>query len=169
MKKKKMWRYFFLLYSIIIVKMIIFKYPLTTLAEISQSWGEGFIRQGIESANFIPFKTIAMYIHYYGSMNSFENLLGNILVFIPLGMILPKAFRIFDHFVWILFFSFVFIADLELFQLVTRFGEFDVDDIILNMAGVMIGFAIYKIMLKVRLQSILRNEGIYESKENCSQ
>ena len=167
MKKKRWWRGLFLLYSFIIVKMIIFKYPLSMLWEVSKSWGEGFIRQGIESANFIPFKTITMYLHYYGSLNSFENLIGNILIFIPLGLILPRAFKLFDRVFWMTFFSFVFILDIELFQLVTRFGEFDIDDIILNLAGCMMGFAIGRMSEKVKVllqeKKKERNEESYES------
>lgn len=163
MKKKKRWRVCFLLYSIIIIKLIIFKYPISELFTISKSWGEGFIRDGISSANFIPFKTIIMYIRYYETMNSFENLFGNILVFVPLGLILPKAFKKFNHPFWLIFFSFVFIMDIELFQLVTRFGAFDVDDIILNLLGVLIGFVVTKVTEKFRMQTEYRKEGMYES------
>jgi len=163
LKKKKRWRICYLIYSLIIIKLIIFKYPISELLVISQSWGEGFIRDGIASANFIPFKTIMMYIKYYETMNSFENLIGNILVFIPLGFILPRAFYKFNHPVWLVFFSFVFIMDVELFQLVTRFGAFDVDDIILNMLGVILGFLITKMIEKLRVQIAYRKEGIYES------
>lgn len=145
-KVRKSWKIFVFLYILVIIKLIIFKYPISILRVIMENWGSEAIRNGVHSANFIPFKTIKMYIRYYGSLNSFENLFGNILIFIPLGCFLPKALIKMKNIFWILIFSGCFILDIELFQLVTRFGEFDVDDIILNLFGVLIGFALYHII-----------------------
>ncbi len=142
-KIKKSWKIFVFFYILVIIKLIIFKYPISILGSIMENWGSESIRNGVHSANFIPFKTIKMYIRYYGSLNSFENLFGNILIFIPLGCFLPKALSRMKNIFWMFLFSGCFIIDIELFQLVTRFGEFDVDDIILNLLGVLIGFALY--------------------------
>lgn len=145
-KVRNRWRILIVLYILVIVKLIIFKYPLSILRVIMENWGSESIRSGVHSANFVPFKTIKMYIRYYESLNSFENLFGNILIFIPFGFFLPKAFVKMNQLFWTLLFSGCFIIDIELFQLVTRFGEFDVDDIILNLLGVVIGFSLYHLI-----------------------
>lgn len=142
---RTIWHIASIVYVLIIIKLIIFKYPVSRLYHIMQSWGSESIRMGIESANFEPFKTIQMYIRYYGSLNSFENLFGNILVFIPFGFLIPHALPKMRNILWLLIFSGFFITDIELFQLVTRFGEFDVDDIILNVIGVVLGFMVFHI------------------------
>ena len=97
-------------------------------------------RSGLSSANFTLFKTIRMYIRYYDRLNSFENLFGNILVFIPYGMLYPLAFpKKKDYFIFLPS-VFLFVTSIELFQLLSAFGAFDVDDILLNCMGALIGF-----------------------------
>lgn len=144
-KTKTLYKWCLIIYMVIIIKLIIFKYPLSTMHEIAENWGIHLIRLGIHSANFTPFKTIKMYIHYYGRLNSFENLFGNILIFIPFGILAPLSFRRLRKWYLLLPLSFLFIFGIEFFQLVTRFGEFDVDDILLNMTGVLIGWLCYQI------------------------
>ena len=40
--------------------------------------------------------------------------------------------------------AFVFVLGIEVFQLFSAFGAFDVDDILLNCVGAAIGYVIYK-------------------------
>ena len=70
----------FFLYLLVIIKVIVFKYPLSQLKEIVDSWQKDVIWEGLSTANFIPFKTIKMYIRYYDrpGLRSFANLFGNI-------------------------------------------------------------------------------------------
>ena len=55
----------FFLYLLVIIKVIVFKYPLSQLKEIVDSWQKDVVLEGLYTANFIPFKTIKMYIRYY--------------------------------------------------------------------------------------------------------
>lgn len=76
--------------------------------------------------------------------NIFMNIFGNILLFVPfgfLGIIFPKLS---DFKSLLLNFLSVIILT-ETLQYFSRLGVFDIDDIILNTAGVTIGFYIYKI------------------------
>ena len=99
--------------------------------------------EGLGTANFTFFKTIKMYIRYWGRLNSFENLVGNVIAFIPFGFLTPFVQKESRRW-WVLFLdSFVLVACIELFQLFTAFGAFDVDDILLNCAGAMIGYGIF--------------------------
>ena len=45
---------------------------------------------------------------------------------------------------------FVFVLGIEIFQLFSAFGAFDVDDILLNCLGASLGFVIYKLLCLVR-------------------
>ena len=139
----------FFLYLLFIIKMIVFKYPASQLQEIVNSWQKNVIWEGLHSANFVPLKTIKMYIRYYDlpGLRSFANLFGNILIFIPVGIMLPVVHRVSQNPFIMLMNSFIFVLGIEIFQLFSAFGAFDVDDIILNCFGVLLGRALYQIFI----------------------
>ena len=141
-KKSSRWKWIIFLYVLIIIRLIIFKYPYSVLRDIMAHWQKDVIWEGLDTANFTLFKTIRMYIKYYDRLNSFENLFGNILIFIPYGILYPLAFPKKQS--YLLFFpaTFLFVLGIELFQLLSAFGQFDVDDILLNCLGAVIGIMI---------------------------
>ncbi|KHF39292.1 hypothetical protein LQ50_16475 [Halalkalibacter okhensis] len=105
------------------------------------------------SHNFIPFSTIGMYFLNFGSYNFytwFYNTLGNILLFIPFGMFLalffPKVTRVWAIII-ILLFSFL----IEAMQLISHLGVFDVDDIILKTVGGFLGFLIFNLLNRTKI------------------
>ena len=79
----------FFLYILVLLRVIVFKYPLERLEAITRSWSKSVVLEGLGTANFTFFKTIKMYIRYWGRLNSFENLFGNVIAFIPFGFLLP--------------------------------------------------------------------------------
>lgn len=99
------------------------------------------------SSNFVPFKTISTYIMamFDGSMNMdipIKNLFGNLFMFLPMGIYLPyytkKLSKLFTYSISMTLLLFL----IELIQLITRLGSFDIDDFILNMFGALMGFCI---------------------------
>lgn len=68
--------------------------------------------------------------------------LGNILGFIPFGILIPKLMNI-DFKRFLLLFI-IAIFSLETLQSITGLGSFDINDIISNTLGATIGFIIYK-------------------------
>lgn len=151
-------RIFFAVYILLVIKVIIFKYPLSSLYGITQTWSKEVIWEGLESANFIPFKTIKMYIDYAYKLNSFENLAGNILVFVPFGFLFPMVKTQKKHF-WDMFAHvFLFVLGIEVFQLFSAFGAFDVDDIILNCFGAVIGYIGYRKSLGVMTRLLAKEK-----------
>ena len=133
----------FLVYILILVKLIVFKYPYERLVDIAASWSSDVIFEGIGNANFIPLKTIKMYIKYSDRLNSFENLAGNIFAFVPFGMMFPLTSTRLRRFAIVFINGFVLVLGIELFQLISAFGAFDVDDVILNCLGIVLGYVIY--------------------------
>ena len=86
--QNKNWiKFLFAVYILVVIKVIIFKYPYEQLLSIAASWRKDVILEGLGTANFTPFKTIKMYIDYAYKLNSVENLAGNILVFVPFGFL----------------------------------------------------------------------------------
>lgn len=110
--------------------------------------------EGPRSINLISFATI---ISYFALDNdqvsnwnevSLVNLLGNILVFVPFGIFLPllwKTFRKFSSLFWISIGIPLFIEIIQLF--IGR--STDIDDVILNALGIMVGFGLSKILLNL--------------------
>lgn len=139
----------FILYLLLVIKLLIFKYPFAELKAIMDTWESGVIWEGLDSANFTLFKTIKMYIHYAYKLNSFENLVGNVVVFLPFGYFLPRVSRWANHWFMLLGAAFFFSLGIELFQLFSAFGAFDVDDLLLNAAGALIGYWIHLMSIKI--------------------
>lgn len=151
-KSKQEWilPVFFFLYLFFIIRVIVFKYPVSQLQAIADSWQKDVVLEGLSTANFVPFKTIKMYIQYYDlpGLRSFSNLFGNVLVFVPVGIMLPMVHKASKNVLCMLLNALIFIIGIEMFQLFSNFGAFDVDDIILNTFGVLIGRCIYQIWWK---------------------
>jgi len=98
--------------------------------------------------NLDPFSTITLYLQfeYFNFKTWVINLLGNIGVFIPFGILLPVAFK--SKFLKTMLIFELGLLTLELLQLVTKRGSFDVDDLILNTFGFLIGYGIYLKLVK---------------------
>ena len=77
----------FVLYLLVLLKVIVFKYPLGILREIAGTWSKEVLWEGLSGANFVLFRTIKMYIRHWNNrgLNSFGNLVGNVVTFIPLS------------------------------------------------------------------------------------
>lgn len=141
--QRKYVKIIFAVYLIAVIKVIIFKYPVEHLKAIVASWEKGVILEGLDTANFTLFKTIRMYIDYSYMLNSFENLVGNVVVFIPFGFLIPYVLKRGRNFFVMLANAFLFVLGIEVFQLFSAFGAFDVDDILLNCAGAVLGYLAY--------------------------
>ncbi len=77
--------------------------------------------------------------------------LGNLLAFVPFGVFVPMIFGARYHrFLSIFLLS---ILSLELLQMVTYLGSFDVEDVIVNALGATIGFCAYRLGGKFKLRS----------------
>ena len=99
--------------------------------------------------NLVPFQEIRRYImnwEYFTIEQFVLNMAGNVGLFIPFGAML---------FVWkgkpvwfleVTGLTFLLSLGIEIIQLITRVGVFDVDDIILNTVGGMLGYFIYRVV-----------------------
>jgi glycopeptide antibiotics resistance protein len=102
------------------------------------------------NVNIFPFKTIGGYIQFFidDSMNKsiiIENLLGNIILFAPMGMLLPCIFQKQRKFKIFLITMLVILISVEIGQVLTRSGSGDVDDVILNLIGAISVYGLWSI------------------------
>ena len=93
--------------------------------------------------NYIPFKTIGMYILQLPETIALRNLLGNIVLFIPFGIMAPWSTKILQNTKNFLIYSSLLWLGVELIQYGTLLGSPDVDDWILRMVGSYIGFKLF--------------------------
>lgn len=148
MINKKYMRILFILYLLLLMKVIIFKYPFAELLQIAGAWKKEVFWEGLSGANFKLFRMIKFYIRNWDNkgINSFGNLIGNIIAFIPLGYLMPRLHKIFENLFVCMATALLFILGIELFQLFSAFGIFDVDDILLNGLGTFIGYLCFVLM-----------------------
>jgi glycopeptide antibiotics resistance protein len=125
-------------YSVILTKVMVFKQmPTIRIGHIRMRFAG---TDGGHPANFVPFKTIASYLRgHNGLMIAGVNLVGNIAPLVPIGFLLPFVYR---NMTWKESLVLAIAAGLaiEVAQVMLRVGIFDVDDVILNALGVMIGY-----------------------------
>jgi glycopeptide antibiotics resistance protein len=77
-----------------------------------------------------------------------RNTLGNLALFVPLGILLPLVSKRFLSLKRVLLFALMLSVGVEAIQFLLRFfgnpRAVDIDDVILNALGACVGFAIYK-------------------------
>ena len=103
--------------------------------------------------NLILFKEIKRFIvyrHQIGMWSVLLNLVGNVLIFLPFGMIVPFLSKNYKKFWIVTLLTFDMSLLVELIQLMTKVGSCDVDDLLLNTIGGMLGFACYAIAVRCR-------------------
>lgn len=102
--------------------------------------------------NLIPFFEIQRFLNsmlHDGSIQDidvFINLVGNIAAFVPFGALIRWVRNQKTGFFTAVSYTFLFSFAIEVTQLLTRVGVFDVDDLILNTCGGAIGYLCYRIL-----------------------
>lgn len=72
------------------------------------------------------------------------NLFGNVLLFVPLGFLVPLISNRRWTGLKTAIAAVVLVSSIEVYQLISKTGVFDVDDFILNWFGVFLGWLLYK-------------------------
>ena len=96
--------------------------------------------------NLVPFREIERFWKYRRELgiHSFHNLAGNILGFVPAGFFIPMLWKNKRGFFFTICVTFQMSLLVEILQLIFRVGSFDVDDLILNTLGGMLGYLLLK-------------------------
>ena len=80
--------------------------------------------------------------------NAMANLLGNVALFVPLGVFLPLLFAGLRKFWRFGLLALALILALEMTQLATGLGTLDVDDLLLNLPGALLGYWLWYLLQK---------------------
>ncbi|MGL5348926.1 MAG: VanZ family protein [Peptostreptococcaceae bacterium] len=140
-KNKQVLYVIFITYLLIVFKIVLFKYDsLSTIVS-------GDIRSTFRSYNLIPFKTIVDFfsigIRNNNLLWAFSNILGNILIFMPLGYLMPMLFNKFEKIKNIIIVAVSLSIFFEVTQYIVYLGSLDIDDLILNTLGGISGYLVY--------------------------
>lgn len=112
--------------------------------------------------NLVLFREIRRFWNYrdqVGLFAMFTNLFGNVIIFMPFGFFMPMASRYRSCFSAV-FYSFGLSLCVETFQLLTRVGSFDVDDLLLNTVGGLAGYVIFAVCAAIRRRYVNKEEKI---------
>lgn len=153
---------FYALYMYIVFKVILFKFrPI----EFGFLWDRvqldaahpGNIKERIVSGNLRPFETISETMQSMTG-HALYNLIGNVAIFMPLGVFLYLLYRNQGlSCVGVFMRALALSLTLEVLQAVFQIGRFDVDDLILNVFGALLGYGVViSLRLAGRMLGVLR-------------
>lgn len=144
----------FCVYIISLVLFVLLKFDgsFDKIAELHNTFSFGNCKR----INLVPLQTIKIQYLNISERYFLTNILGNFLVFVPLGFFMRYLIR--KNNIKIAFGCLIIILLFELLQYLFQIGFFDVDDILLNSSGSLAGIAISKI-------TIIRKEGKQNEKE----
>lgn len=109
------------------------------------------IYQKPSNYNLVFLETIKLYLKSFlanRNLNALFNLMGNVFIFIPLGIFIPLLWVDKKSFMITFLTGTFLILLIELIQLITVWGILDVDDYFLNIMGVIIGWLCSRIIIK---------------------
>lgn len=143
----------FSLYCVVLIHLLLSGRGLITDSTV----GEHIL----STTNFIPFKTIGRFVRQYMDgyfrQTALRNLWGNFFLLFPMGIFLPCLFpkinRLWKAVLWM----FTMIVVAEAAQGLLRIGYIDIDDLIFNLIGGVLGYAMIKIPV---INRWLRRSGI---------
>jgi len=98
--------------------------------------------------NLIPFHTLRIYWDDLGSPFWMRNLFGNLGLLFPLGLLGPIALPVLGRWWRLALVAILYSGTIEFTQLFIPDRSADVDDIIVNVIGAMLGFAVYALVLR---------------------
>ena len=105
----------------------------------------------MDRTNLVPFATIGEQLgsianSIYNRRVAIRNLLANLLLFVPMGLYLPLLWNKLRRFSKCLWVWLGLILIIEIIQVLTLQGSFDIDDVILNTLGFFIGYGLFVIL-----------------------
>ncbi|MDD3646620.1 MAG: VanZ family protein [Candidatus Gracilibacteria bacterium] len=138
----------FYFYIISLLTVTIFPIPIQGLNEVGIYAGD--------NNNYIPFLSILDILinDNLGTIIKIKQIVGNIVLFLPMGFFIPLIWKSKDYFKKALLIGLGFSFCIELLQYIIslilgfNYKVTDIDDILLNTLGFIIGFFLYKLFQK---------------------
>jgi glycopeptide antibiotics resistance protein len=130
-------------YSAFLVRFVVFKSAMMQIGPLRLRFAPQ-----VGDPNFVPFKSIWDYLRGdYGLLMGTVHFAGNIVLFVPVGLLVPFIYR---RIAWPAALAIAIGTGLaiESMEAGLQVGVFDVDDIMLNGLGVMIGYWTFGFLAK---------------------
>ncbi|MEH7443704.1 VanZ family protein [Bacillus sp. JJ1122] len=162
--------FLFNLYLFMVVSVTLFPFPIGF-----HYHNEDFL----QSINIVPLISVIENINQIGTAYDgdvlfmvfliIRNVGGNILLFMPLGFLAPILWKRFRNVKAVSLLGLSVSVTIELLQLFQRFGGgwgriTDIDDVIFNVLGAVIGYAVYVVIFKIGNKlgiKVMRKLGTY--------
>ena len=149
--KKKSWLNLFIIYMVLLITFVIFKFNGDFSSTIERMDSIRTNRtSGIWNLNLIPFENIMKYMPILHRPYAFANIVLNVLAFIPMGILFPLAFPKRKQFFSTIFWCILIISFIEITQFITMLGICDIDDLILNLFGAFLGYLLFIFYSKIK-------------------
>ncbi|MBN2260036.1 MAG: VanZ family protein [Clostridiales bacterium] len=147
-----------LVYLLILMKAIVLKHAAFGIfyEELVHSSIWHLLPRPYGQFNFVPFDTIKLYMNNYHLLSRnivIGNLIGNVGLFVPIGMLLKSFKSIKISNLNVILLGLLLSITLEILQYISGLGIADVDDLILNVSGVVLGIVIVNIFTKNHLKN----------------
>ncbi|WP_332695268.1 VanZ family protein [Halalkalibacter lacteus] len=94
---------------------------------------------------------------YSFSFRHWQFVILNIFMFVPFGILLPLLHSRFKRALWTIGAALLFTLSIESIQLVTRYGNFVVDDLFNNLLGAIIGYGIIMGFITIKAKGVKRS------------
>ncbi len=132
-----------IIYMLVLFKLICMKY--LDLSDLSSRIDNS---NAYRPYNFIPLVTISKYFmaEQMSLLRRAGNILGNIYLFVPLGLLLPLVYRRANNIWTMLFISLILSIFFEAAQYTLASGSTDIDDVILNTMGGISGLLLFRLI-----------------------
>ena len=130
------------------VLLVLYLVLLTYFLFFAEAMGRTPDSHADYSYNLVLFKEIKRFIIHreiLGYKAVALNLMGNVIAFMPFGFILPEVWDQLNKWYTIILLGFLFSLGIEIAQMTARVGSFDVDDLLLNTIGALLGYIVFVI------------------------
>ena len=140
---KELLLHLFVFYFILLFQLTVFRGEYTIM-NVYVEW------RPISEVNWEPFTETFKLTNGSSQFDFFYNLYGNIFWFIPMGFFLGMLFRKRHPFFKVLLFGFLCSLSIETMQFLFRTGVADIDDLIFNTIGTLIGYLLYELIFSIK-------------------
>ncbi|HEX2944974.1 MAG TPA: VanZ family protein [Clostridia bacterium] len=126
----------------VVIAFVLYLSFLFYLTFFSHLYGRSYFHR---SMNLVPFATVRLFLASGHIRAIIINIFGNIAAFIPMGLLLPLVFRKLARFYKTLGIAFGISLMVETVQYAFGVGAADVDDLMLNLAGSLLGYLLFSL------------------------
>ncbi|MCR8845288.1 VanZ family protein [Paenibacillus sp. SC116] len=142
----------FIIYLVALIIMVVLKGDLSDVLARMESIIEQR-NEGNWNISLTPFESISSVLDSYNRLGinivTVKVAILNIIGFLPMGFLLPLLKKNNTSFIKTMLKCLVFILIIEIIQFIACIGVADVDDVILNLSGCIIGYIFYLIVRPV--------------------